>query len=64
MAVHLGATRGSGMRPPPLDIACTRRFRSPRLVWGNPHDTLINGRLDGVDFACPVSIFFTDYEPD
>jgi hypothetical protein len=71
MAVHLGATRGLRMRPPTLDIACTRRFpsppcltSSPRLVWGNPHDTLIDGRLDGVDFACSVSIFFTDYEPD
>jgi hypothetical protein len=71
MAVHLGAKHGLGMRPPTLDIACTRRFRSPsrltsspRLVWGNLHDTLINGRLDGVVFACSVSIFFTDYQPD
>jgi hypothetical protein len=70
MAVHLGATSGLGMRPPTLDIACIRRFpnpscltSSPRLV---PHDTLIDGRLDGVDFACSVSIFFffTDYKPD
>src|SRR6267154_1965955 len=71
MAAHLGATRGLGMRPPTPDIACTRRCRSPsfltsspRLVWGNPHDTLINGRLDGVDFAYSVSILFTDFEPD
>lgn len=70
MAVHLGATHGLGMRPPTLDIAYTRFLcpscltSSPRLVWGSPHDTLMNGRLDGVEFACSVSILVSDYEPD
>ena len=64
MAIHLGATRRLGLRPLTLDIACTRRFRSlsrltssPRAVRGNRHDTLINGRLDGVDF-CMLCEYF------
>lgn len=56
-----GRNTRARMRPPTLGIAYTRRFiscltSSPRLVWGNPHDTLMNGRLDGVDFSCSVSI--------
>lgn len=35
----------------------------PDWFWGNIHDTLINGKLDGVGFACSVTILLTDYEP-
>jgi hypothetical protein len=66
MAVHLGATCGLGMRPPTLDIACTRRFRSPSRQWFGVTLTipLLMADLMGLIFACSVSIFFTDHEPD
>jgi hypothetical protein len=61
---YIWAQYGLGMRPPTLYIAFTPRFPSPscltsssRLVWGNPHDILMNGRPDGVDFACPNEYF-------
>jgi hypothetical protein len=70
MAVHLGRNTRLGCTLPrwislvPADFVVLHALLVVR-DWFEVALTipLINGKLDGADFACSVSMFFTDYGP-